>query len=58
MAIYTEIFLEKRLATSDEISICTNEMQLNCAEYELLTWLAPPLGSSDSAFNIQPICEE
>jgi len=37
MAIYTEIFLEKRLATSDEISICTNEMQLNCAEYELLT---------------------
>jgi len=37
-----EICQEIRLLTSDENGIITNNLHLNCAEYELEAWLTPP----------------
>jgi hypothetical protein len=50
--ILTENWMEIWLWTSDEISIFTNDMQLNCAEYGFQTWLAATQGSRVLAFNI------
>jgi len=67
MAIYPkqnckEICQEIRPFTCNEIRIITNKLHLNCAKYELQTWLTPPqgsrvlaLGNSDHVWRMKPV---